>query len=75
MKLPKPGQETRADMPSIGPDTVTAACAAGLAGIAIGAGATLVFEQSVVVSAADAEELFVIGIRPEDYVEDYDLKS
>jgi len=75
VKLPKPGQETRADMPSIGPDTVTAACAAGLAGIAIGAGATLVFEQAVVVSAADAEELFVIGIRPEDYVEDYDSKS
>lgn len=72
VKLHKPGQETRADMPSIGPDTVAAACAAGLAGIAVGAGATLVLDRDRLVADADAEGLFVTGIRPEDYVEGYD---
>lgn len=72
VKLHKPGQETRADMPSIGPDTVAAACASGLAGIAVGAGATLVLDRDRLIAAADAEGLFVTGIRPDDYVEGYD---
>lgn len=75
VKLPKPGQETRADMPSIGPDTIAAACIAGLAGIAVGAGSTLVFERDALVAAADREGLFVTGIQPEDYVEGYDANG
>ncbi|TIU20728.1 MAG: DUF1009 domain-containing protein, partial [Mesorhizobium sp.] len=35
VKCAKPGQELRADLPSIGPQTVEAAHAAGLAGIAV----------------------------------------
>ncbi|RVA96121.1 UDP-2,3-diacylglucosamine diphosphatase LpxI, partial [Mesorhizobium sp. M7A.F.Ca.CA.004.02.1.1] len=38
VKCAKPGQELRADLPSIGPQTVEAAHAAGLAGIAVEAG-------------------------------------
>ncbi len=72
VKLHKPGQETWADMPSIGPDTVAAACTSGLAGIAVGAGATLVLDRDRLIAAADAEGLFVTGIRPDDYVEGYD---
>ena len=75
VKLPKPGQETRADMPSIGPDTISAAAAAGLAGVAVAASATLVFELAEVVQIADAEGLFLVGIDPSDYVEDYDAGS
>lgn len=75
VKLPKPGQETRADMPSIGPDTIRAARDAGLAGIAIAAGATLVFENDTLIAEADAAGMFVIGIRPGDYVADYDTTS
>lgn len=63
VKLPKPGQEIRADMPAIGPDTVTAAAAAGLAGIAVGAGSTLVFDRETIVATADEAGLFVVGIR------------
>ncbi|MDE0779283.1 MAG: UDP-2,3-diacylglucosamine diphosphatase LpxI [Alphaproteobacteria bacterium] len=73
VKLPKPGQETRVDMPSIGIDTIKAAHAAGLTGIAVGAGVTLVFDREELVNLADAEELFVIGIRATDYVEGYDI--
>jgi DUF1009 family protein len=75
VKLPKPGQETRADMPSIGTDTIKTACAAGLSGIAVRAGATLVFDRNALVKLADAEELFVIGIEPTDYVKGYDITS
>ncbi len=69
VKLPKPGQEIRADMPTIGLDTVADAIAAGLAGIAVGAGNTLVLDQQVLVSAADEAGIFIVGIRPRDYLE------
>lgn len=72
VKLPKPGQEKRADMPVIGPKTVGGAVDAGLAGIAVAAGATLVFEPARVVTDADAAGLFIVGIKPSDYFADYD---
>lgn len=75
VKLPKPGQEMRADMPSIGPETIRAARDAGLAGIAVAAGSTLVFEMETLIAEADAAGMFVIGIRPGDYVDDYDASS
>ncbi len=67
VKLPKPGQEIRADMPTIGPDTVADAIDAGLAGIAVSAQNTLVLDQPGLVSAADAAGLFVVGVRPDEY--------
>lgn len=72
VKLPKPGQETRADMPSIGPETIRAAADAGLAGVAVAAARTLVLERDEVAREADARGLFVIGIDPGEFVEDYD---
>lgn len=72
VKLPKPGQEKRADLPTIGPRTVAGAADAGLAGIAVAAGATLVIEPDRVIADADAAGLFVVGIRPNDYRSDYD---
>lgn len=67
VKLPKPGQEIRADMPTIGPETVAGAIEAGLAGIAVGAGNTLVLDQAQLVATADAAGLFVVGVRPSDF--------
>ncbi|TIX70325.1 MAG: LpxI family protein, partial [Mesorhizobium sp.] len=58
----KPGQELRADLPSIGPQTIEAAHAAGLAGIAVEAGRSLVLEGPTVVARANALGLFVIGL-------------
>lgn len=57
-------REMRADMPTIGADTVAAAARAGLRGIAIEAGATLVIDRPTVVAAADAAGLFIVGIAP-----------
>jgi DUF1009 family protein len=66
VKCAKPGQELRADLPSIGPQTVEAAHAAGLAGIAVEAGRSLILEGPVVVARANALGLFVIGLPVEE---------
>jgi DUF1009 family protein len=62
VKIAKPGQDRRVDLPTMGPATVAAASAAGLRGIAIEAGGTLVIDRDAVVRAADAAGLFVIAI-------------
>jgi DUF1009 family protein len=63
VKLAKPGQEARADLPTIGVRTVEGAAAAGLAGIAIEAGLTLMPERSATVQAADRLGLFLVARR------------
>lgn len=62
VKCAKPGQELRLDLPTIGPSTVTAAHAAGLAGIGVEAGHSLVLDARNVVSEADRLGLFVVGL-------------
>jgi DUF1009 family protein len=66
VKAEKPGQEKRADRPTIGPQTVTLAAASGLRGIAAEAGATLVLDRDEVIRLADATGLFVVGVQPAD---------
>ncbi len=66
VKMPKPGQEERVDLPTIGPDTVTKAAAAGLSGIAVAAGHVLMAERDATIAAADRHGLFLLGVaRPE----------
>ncbi len=62
VKTAKPGQERRADLPAIGPETVTHAARAGLAGIAVEAGGALVLDADEVARRADAAGLFVVGV-------------
>lgn len=62
VKLVKPGQERRADLPTIGERTVRGALAAGLRGIAFEGGGTLVIEQERTVAAADAAGFFILGL-------------
>lgn len=63
VKLAKPDQESRADRPTIGPQTAALATASGLRGIAAEAGATLVLDRDELIRAADGAGLFVVGIR------------
>lgn len=63
VKIAKPGQERRVDLPTIGPGTIARAAAAGLRGIALEAERSLIIDQPAVVRAADAAGLFVIGVR------------
>jgi DUF1009 family protein len=74
VKLVKPGQDHRADLPTIGPGTVAAAAAAGLRGIAFGAGATILAERAAAVAAADAAGLFLLGLEPQRADERGDTK-
>jgi DUF1009 family protein len=62
VKLCKPQQDMRADLPTIGPSTVENAVKAGLAGIAVEAGRALVLEEQKMIAAADAAGIFVCGI-------------
>jgi UDP-2,3-diacylglucosamine hydrolase len=63
VKVEKPGQERRADRPTIGPRTVALAAEAGLLGIAVEADATIVLDRDEVIRAADRAGLFVVGVR------------
>jgi DUF1009 family protein len=63
-KLVKPQQDRRMDLPVIGPDTVAAAAAARLDGIAIEAGGAMLVRRAETLAAADAAGLFLIGIDP-----------
>ncbi len=65
VKLLKPGQERRADLPTIGPRTIRNAAAAGLRGVAFEAGSTILAEHAATVAAADAAGLFLLGLDPE----------
>jgi len=58
-KAPKPGQDRRVDLPAIGPDTIVAACAAGLSGVVIEAGGVMVLDQSGVLAECDRLGLFL----------------
>jgi UDP-2,3-diacylglucosamine hydrolase len=62
VKAPKSGQDLRFDLPTIGPRTIEGAHAAGLAGIAIVAGNTIVVEPQLMIEAADRAGLFVTGL-------------
>ncbi|BAB48186.1 LpxI family protein [Mesorhizobium japonicum] len=62
VKCAKPGQELRADLPSMGPQTVEAAHAAGLAGIAVEAGRSLILEGPATLSRANELGLFIVGL-------------
>jgi hypothetical protein len=62
VKAPKRGQDRRFDLPSIGPRTVEGVVRAGLAGIAVVAGGTIVAEPQRLIALANDARIFVIGI-------------
>lgn len=63
VKMKKPQQERRADLPTIGVETVQLAAAAGLRGIAVEAGGALAVDHGEIARHADALDMFVVGIR------------
>ena len=65
-KGPKPDQDRRIDLPTIGPATIEGAKAAGLAGIIAVAGETLLLSPSATRAAADTAGLFVYGAVAEE---------
>ncbi|WP_170344359.1 LpxI family protein [Ruegeria atlantica] len=58
-KGPKPDQDRRADLPAIGPETVTDTVAAGLSGIVLEKGGVLVLEKDRVIAECNRLGLFL----------------
>ncbi len=69
VKVKKPDQEYRVDLPTIGTATIEAASRAGLRGIAVEAGGALIIDRQAVIEAADEAGIFVIGIDAESHAE------
>ncbi len=63
-KWPKPIQERRIDLPTLGAATVFGAARAGLAGIVGEAGGALLIGREDLIEAADRLGLFVVGLEP-----------
>lgn len=63
VKAPKPGQDRRFDLPAVGPHTIENVARAGLAGLAVAAGSTIVAEPAKVIAAADRAKIFFVGVR------------
>jgi hypothetical protein len=62
VKAPKSSQDLRFDLPTIGAKTIDGVREAGLAGVAVAAGATQVVDPQALIAAADAAGLFVMGV-------------
>lgn len=60
-KAPKPGQDWRIDLPTIGAETMRNAAAAGLSGVVVEAGGVLVLGLEETVAEADRLGLFLWG--------------
>ncbi|MEA2976903.1 MAG: UDP-2,3-diacylglucosamine hydrolase [Alphaproteobacteria bacterium] len=63
IKAPKPGQDRRFDLPSIGPQTIEGVARASLAGIAVLASGAIIAEPQRVAAAANKHNVFVVGVR------------
>jgi DUF1009 family protein len=62
VKAPKPSQDQRFDLPAIGPQTIANVVNAGLAGVAVAAGNTIIADAAEVIAAADRGKIFVVGV-------------
>ena len=62
MKVAKPHQDPRFDVPAIGPDTVRALIDAGAEALAFEAGRTVVLERAILVEIADEHSIALVGI-------------
>ncbi len=64
VKLAKPGQERRADLPTLGLGTIRHAQNAGLRGVAFEAGGTILAEKELMIVAAGEAGMFLLGVQP-----------
>ena len=64
VKVAKPNQDMRFDVPVVGVPTVVAMCAAGASCLCVEAGRTLVFDRAGVVAAADEAGIAIVGEPP-----------
>lgn len=61
-KVMKPGQDMRADLPSIGPETVGNLLEAGIHGVVLEAGRSLILEREETLARARKAGIFIVGM-------------
>jgi DUF1009 family protein len=66
VKVSKPGQDLRFDVPAVGPATVEICRESGIAVLAVEAGNTLLLEREVLLDQAAAADLVIVGVRGDD---------
>lgn len=69
VKCVKPGQSRLADLPTIGPQTVEGALAAGLRGLAFEADGTILLDRETTIARAAAAGLFLLAFDPAEFTE------
>lgn len=62
VKMAKPGQSKKMDLPTIGPQTISAAAKAGLKGVFVQAGSSIILDQAKAVQLANQHKLVLAGI-------------
>lgn len=62
VKLAKPQQDNRYDLPTIGPRTIEALAAAGFAGLAVETDRSFLIDADQTIAAADKSGLFILGL-------------
>lgn len=62
IKISKPGQERRVDLPTIGPQTIEQVADSGFAGIAVETGEVQILDMKKSIQKADQLGIFIIGI-------------
>ena len=67
VKLRKPEQDMRIDLPTIGTRTIENAHKCGFRGIAVHAGNTLIVDEKAVIDLANKYKMFIKGINPAEY--------
>lgn len=61
VKIAKPQQDNRYDLPTVGPDTIRKMAEAGLRGVALESGRSLLIERELTIALADDAGLFIVG--------------
>jgi hypothetical protein len=62
VKVSKPGQDTRFDLPAVGPETIKAMREAGAVALGLEAGGALVLDEAELVRRADKAKIAVVGL-------------
>lgn len=63
IKIAKPQQDNRYDLPTIGPDTITSMVKAGLRGVILEAGRSLLLEREKTIAAGNEAKIFIVGTK------------
>ncbi len=69
VKMCKPGQDMDFDLPTCGPQTVRLCAQAGLSGVAVHAGHSLMIDPQEMADIANTAKMFIGGFNPDSFVE------